>query len=713
MPLRTRFRIPDVAGLLALAAIASCGSPGRPEGGEATSPEAAPRPPLGFSPTGAGRMEAASRRIVEAVEPAKLSECLKEVTAAPHVAGTPADFRTAEQVHRRFLLFGWESRIEEYEVLLPYPEEVAVEMVRPLAFQASLRELPLDLDFDTHTSAAIPPFLAYSPDGDVTGPLVYVNRGSDEDFRELAERGVALRGAIGIARAGALYRGSKVRNAARAGMKGLLVYSDPADDGYMKGEVHPAGPWRPGSAVERGSILDIAERPGDPLTPGVAALPGARRIAARDADVIPRIPALPLAHDDARPLLEHLKGASVPDRWQGGLPFAYHIGGTADVLVRVKVRSSWEVRRIWNVIARLPGAVAPDQWVIAGSHRDAWVHGAVDPGSGTAALLETARVLGDLARQGVRPARTIVICSWDAEEFGLIGSVEHVEQHRETLERNAVLYLNADAVVSGGKMSASAGPEIAEMLRDALRAVPDERSEGKSVAETLAAFDAAPAGGGSDHVPFQHVLGAPCATVGTSGPYGVYHSLYDTYGWMKRHGDPEFRHHARLTRVLADFLLRAASATIIPYDYEALAAWIRKALDAAPVDRGAPAFVDLAEALDVLADGARAWREARDAALALDPSPSSVAAVNAALVASLRVLTADGVDPGRPFYRHLLTVVSDADGYGRQALPGIAVPEGGAAADTEAVAAAAARLAAALREIAARIERFRSALPVR
>jgi N-acetylated-alpha-linked acidic dipeptidase len=281
----------------------------------------------------------------------------------------------------------------------------------PVAFQAALAEDPTDLDIDTHAADAVGPYLAFAADGDVTGPLVYVNRGTQKDFADLRAAGIDPRGAIGIVRYGDVYRGAKLLNAQAAGLAGLLIYSDPADDGYVRGLGYPQGPWRPESAVQRGSVLDIALAPGDPLTPGEPSIPTVDRLDLEDVAGLPRIPALPLSWRDARPLLEALDGQTVPATWQGGLPFTYHVGGTGTTLVRLRVRSDWRIRRIWNVIGLLKGSAFPDAWIVAGAHRDAWVHGAADPGSGTTVLVEAARVLGNLARTGLRPSRSIVFCS--------------------------------------------------------------------------------------------------------------------------------------------------------------------------------------------------------------------------------------------------------------------------------------------------------------
>jgi len=657
---------------------------------------------LGISPTLVPALGMAEQALVHMVNTTRLADSLKELAARPHHAGSAADLLTAQYVHKQFILAGLESRIDEYEVLLPRPLEITVELLTPYAYRCSLTEEPLNQDFDTHTSAALMPHLAYSPDGDVLGRLVYVNQARKEDFRHLADLGVPIKGAIGIARYGGLFRGSKVKNAAQAGCAALLIYSDPKDDGFVRGDVYPEGPWRPASAVQRGSILDIAQRPGDPLTPGVPAFREAHRIDIESATTLPTIPAAALSAKDAHPLLESLRGPNVPEGWQGALPFPYHLGGTERVKLRVKVQFDWSVRKVWNVVATLRGYLFPNDEILVGNHRDAWVHGAVDPGSGTAVMLEAARVLGQLARDGQRPSRSITFCSFDAEEYGMLGSVEYLEHHHDRLMKNAVAYVNVDAAVSGSKLNVRGSPELSLLVAGALDAVMDDRvdhlatlldSEGRANLE--------PPGGGSDFVPFLHQLALPVVDLSSSGPYGVYHSRYDTYGWMKRYGDPGFKSHARVTRLLAVLLNRAACATVLPFDYTALADWISQKsatlpasildLDTGPLDEAVAKLRTTGVALD----------RARAALTASDPDPSRLGALNRTLSGSLRLLLADGLLAERPFYKNVLVATDQRDGYGALALP--EVQEAIAANDVTGANAAIARVAAIIHRLANRV----------
>ncbi len=622
------------------------------------------------SPTLAPKLAAAIERAQSGVQPARIADSLKVLTGKPHHAGSAADQANANYVHQRFLSAGWQSRIDTYEVLIPYPIETVVELLAPVAYRAPLIETPLDIDFDTHTQTALPPYLAYSPDGEATGVLVYVNRATTEDFEALARMGIPLRGAIGIARYGGLFRGNKVKNAAAAGLSALILYSDPKDDGFVRGDVYPKGPWRPGTAVQRGSILDVGLWPGDPLTPGEPAITGTPRLDVDVVPVFPKIPAAVLSSEEARPFLEALDGPGVPESWQGGHPFTYHVGG-GKARAHVRTLSDWRLRPIANVIATLPGTLDPESTILVGSHRDAWVQGAVDPSSGTAILLEMATVLGALARDGEKPTRSITLCSFGAEEFGIIGSVEHVERYERELADRAALYLNCDAAVSGGKLEAHAPPELRTLLQSALSRTDDERAPGSTLLDTSAPGEFQLLGGGSDHVGFLHRLAIPCLSITTSGPYGVYHSRYDTFGWMKRHGDPGFAHHTRLSRLLLAVVQEAALQTVLPYDFEALANWITATLEAPLSGVATPERESLRAAEVAFATSARTLSQALSALVESDPDPAKLVALNRALRGSFRHFLQAGMLPSRPFYKHLLVGVDADSGYEAEYVPAL------------------------------------------
>lgn len=640
----------------------------------------------GRDATARDRLERAHRRLADIVSADACAKTAATLVARPHHAGSIANYRTAKWIEGEFLRAGLETRIEEFEVPLPYPDETTVEMLRPVAYRAPLSEERLKMDFDTHAGDILSPYLAYAADGDVTGPVVYVNYGTAADWDRLAAIGLDARDCIAVARHGRVFRGAKVLEAKRRGAAALLLYSDPADDGFVKGPVYPDGPWRPKTAVQRGSVLDIAQRPGDPLTPGVPATADAKRLALSEAPTLPGLPAATLSWGDAEPILKALEGAAVPEGWQGGLPFPYRLGGTEEVVVRVKTASDWRLRKIHNVIGTLRGSRSPEEWVIMGNHRDAWVHGAADPGSGTVAMVEAARALGDLAREGLRPARSIVFCSFDAEEFGIIGSTEHVEGARERLAAKAVLYVNCDTAVTGGNFSAWASPPIAALLAEALASQPDDRTPGRSLLDALPSGPAIQwPGGGSDHAPFVHMLGIPAAEAGSGGPYGVYHSLYDTFGWMKKFGDPGFVHHARMTRALAAMLLEAAEQPLIPYDALAQVAWIEKELDAVlagtPEATSEPLGAARAEARAAAIEFEAAYAAAlRNPELRADPTTAD------ALLLRLKDVWVAG-SPADAFYRNVLVATNPADGYSAVTLP--ALRKASASGPTERAAAVA------------------------
>jgi N-acetylated-alpha-linked acidic dipeptidase len=693
---------------------AACAAPeaaeSRPADAAASRPAAADAALVPEAPTVAAVLARAYDHIAATVSSKEIEGVLKALTARPHVAGSFGGRESAKYVEGRFMLAGLETRIEEFEVLLPYPEQVEVELLRPYAYRAPLAEVPTDRDYDTHVSDALPPYMAYAADGDVSGGLVYANYGRAEDFDRLASLGVDVRGRIAIVRYGKTYRGSKVLEAARRGALAVVLYSDPADDGFTKGPEYPDGPWRPKTAVQRGSVLDIARRPGDPLTPGEASTPQALRLDLADAETLPPIPAVALSWGDAEPMLRTLDGPPAPEGFQGGLPFAYRLGGGKATAARVALRSDWKSRKIQNVIGVLRGSIWPEEEIVVGGHRDAWVRGAVDPCGGQAALIEAARILGEFAKRGVRPSRSIVFCSWDGEEFGLLGSTEHVEDRRTRLIESCHLYLNADASVSGPKFSIGGAPELRNLARAALGALADDRSD-RGVAErpdlwrtTSASGGAqfAPPGGGSDHVAFVALVGAPTLSVDSSGPYGVYHSSFDTFGWMKRFGDPDFSAHARVARAIAALVFTASTASVPDLDFGFSARRYAAEADTLGSLKGAPDVAALKAAFGAAARAGEEFSSARAAALATDPDPLKLTTANKRTLYAQRAFLADKPLKSRPFYRNRLVAVDPENGYGPYVFP--AVREALAAGDAAAASEEVRRLVAAADEWRRRIE---------
>ena len=523
--------------------------------------------------------------------PASAREHLRRLTLEPHIAGTKEDYDTAVYVRDQWRNYGLNAELKEYQVWLPYPNSPSVvELISPQHLNLPVREAPLSKD-PTSTNARITPlFNGYSATGDVTAPLVYANFGLPGDYEELKKVGVDTKGKIVLVRYGNSFRGVKAKVAEDHGAVGCIIYSDPADDGYMQGDVFPRGPWRPVASGQRGSVQYLFDYPGDPLTPGKPAVEGVARLKPEEATDLTRIPVQPISYDVAQKLLEPLKGPLRPRGFQGGLPFAYHVGGTNDVKVRLKTDMDYKIRPIWNVEARIEGEQEKDRWVVLGNHRDAWVFGAVDPNSGTSAMLELARGFGKLLKEGWKPRRTIILNSWDAEEYGLIGSTEWAEEHATELSEKAVAYLNVDVAVAGANFGASSVPSLWKLIRGATRDVKDPKT-GKSIyqqwqernresrseeEETEGEARIGALGSGSDYTPFLQHLGVPSLDMGFNGDYGVYHSAYDSFYWMANFGDPEFAYHVVAAQLWGTVALRLADADALQFDYTDYAKEIRE-----------------------------------------------------------------------------------------------------------------------------------------
>jgi N-acetylated-alpha-linked acidic dipeptidase len=596
------------------------------------------------------------------------------LTEAPHVAGSPRDRVLAEWVRDRWREYGLEQvEIVEHEVLLPYATNTQVEMsrqsggARPTHWRATFTEDAIDGDPFTARDVGVA-YHAYSASGDVTAPIVYAGSGNPSDYDWLAHHGVDVTGKIVLVRYSVpySYRGFKALTAEQRGAAGLLIYSDPADDGFKKGKTYPDGPWGPESHIQRGGIVYDFRVPGDPLTPGWASVPGARRIDAADAKSLPKIMSAPLSWRDARVLLEAMQGPEAPATWKGGLPIIYRVGG-GPATVRMRVQMDNKVRPIWTVTGRVTGTAHPDQLVIVGNHRDAWAYGGVDPSSGTASLMELARSLGALAKQGERPGRTIVFANWDAEEFALTSSTEWGEQHAHDLGEHAVAYLNVDSSASGPDFKASAVPSLNRLVVEAARDTLDLKDDERAIVSNRL-------GSGSDYTVFLNFLGVPIVDMSFSGPYGVYHSVYDNHLWMQKFGDPGFVHHAAMTRLWGVMALRLANADIVPLDYGAYAhrirEFVREKIDLArPGDRAALQPLDAAA--DRFAGAAEAAGLRMETLLAaeLDDKQAMAALSRTLMKAERAFLYADGI-PGRPWYRHLIYAPKPT--YAPEVLPGVA-----------------------------------------
>ena len=643
--------------------------------------------------------------------PGSAREHLRRLTAEPHVAGTKEDYATAVYVRDQIRSYGISSELKEYEVLLPYPKQPSiVELISPRRERLAVKEAAIAEDPSSSNPKIIPLFNGYSPSGDVTAPLVYVNYGLPPDYEALKKLGVDVKGKIAIARYGNSFRGVKAKVAEDNGAIGLIIYSDPADDGYMQGDVYPKGPWRPSSSGQRGSVQFLSTAPGDPLTPGKPAVPGVPRLKMEEVKTLPRIPVQPISYGDARRLLEPLRGPVRPKGFQGGLPFPYHVGGTEYVRVHLKTLMDFQVRKIWDVISRIDGDEEKDRWVIMGNHRDAWVFGAVDPNSGTTAMLEAARAFGALLKKGWKPRRTIVMGSWDGEEYGLLGSTEWVEENADELKEKAVAYLNVDSAVAGSNFGASSVPSMWKLIRGATRDIKDPKT-GQTVYKqwqerardrepdpemTNAEVDSdtpnaeariGALGSGSDFTPFLQHLGIPASDMGFGGDYGVYHSAYDSFYWMSHFGDPTFVYHVTAAQLWGTVAMRLADAAGLPLDYRDYASQVREFFDAtikiAKRRKLAGAFDEKAmiNALQSFAEEAERIEKARQETVAEiertrveanDRHPRAVARlkrINDALLAAERSLTDERGLRGRTWYTHQIYAPGTYTGYAAQPLP--------------------------------------------
>ncbi|MSR74776.1 MAG: M28 family peptidase [Planctomycetes bacterium] len=612
----------------------------------------------GVSPSAEPLLKTALERIRQNASPTRCLAHLKSISANNRLAGSAESRLAALYVQQQFLLHGLSTRIEEHEVLLPWPTEATVEMIAPFAWKATLSEQTLPDEIDAPQSALPLPLLAFSPDTDVTGRVVYLNRGLEADYAALAPLKLNLRGAIGVVRYGGSYRGTKVRLAAEHGLAALLLYCDPQDDGWVRGDVWPLGPWRPPQSLQRGSALDIGTIMGDPLTPGVAALPGAQRINLQEAPGIPAIAGIALNATDAGTLLAALGGPAVPAGFQGALPFTYHVGGDAKVTLRLTARSDWQTRTIQNVIAEVRGTLDPQSSIMLCAHRDAWGQGGADNAAGTATLLECAELIGRLNTQGLRPARSITFCSFDAEEFGIIGSAEYAEAHERALHGGQALCINLDACVTGPEFSVSGAPETGHFVRTALAG----RNDGATWKPRMQ-------GGGSDFAPFLQRFGTPALSVNSEGPYGVYHSAYDTYAWMKRFGDPEGRNMSAVACASACIAWAAADSTLLAVDVLAHADWIATEVRSVSTGLSAAEQTELQTAVAVLQSAATVLAARIASASASDPDPTRLIGANRLLATLPRALLQTDMEAGRPGYRHVLVGVDPADGYSALSLP--------------------------------------------
>ena len=652
-----------------------------------------------------GFRDSAKQREVEArflavPEAKRAEEHLRILTQAPHIAGSPEDKATADYVAQKFREAGLETDIVEYRVWLNYPTEISVDVTAPAGvnMHGPSRE-HVEGDPFQDDPRVVMAYNGMSPSGDVEGEVVYANYGSPEDFDRLKQLGVDVRGKIALVRYGQNFRGVKAYVAQERGAAGVLIYSDPSDDGWRRGDKYPTGPWRPDTGVQRGSIGYMFQYPGDPTTPGIASLPtlpDSQRTPPEQATQLGKIPTTPISYGDAWPILQHLAGPESPRDWQGALPFTYHVGA-GPAKVKIHLKQDYQFRTIWNVIGKVKGREFPDEWVVAGNHRDAWVYGAVDPNSGTAAMLESVHGLGELLKSGWKPKRTIVIGSWDAEEQGLIGSTEWGEQYAKELG-GAVAYFNMDVAVSGSKFGASAVPTLKQFVRDVTKSVASPKggtvyevwkkaSEKETVVgsaqDAIGGVRRAPAaqtsqdaqvgdlGSGSDYTVFLQRLGVPATDISSSGNYGVYHSVFDNFAWFKKFGDPDFVYEQQMARVYGLQMIRMADVDILPYQYDDYAKEIGAYIGAAQA-KAQNKWADKTPQFGGVLDAAKHFQEAgAKIAEKQRKAPANAVRLNAALRDAERALLVPEGLPNRPWFRHAIYAPGQYTGYAAVVIPGV------------------------------------------
>jgi N-acetylated-alpha-linked acidic dipeptidase len=633
-------------------------------------------------------------------DPKLAQEELKTLTAVPHVAASKEDYDTALYVAAKFRAAGLDTQIVPYKAWMNLPQEVFLQATNAdgkVVMTGPTRE-HVDNDPYQDDPRVLPAFNGSSPSCDLTADVVYVNYGRPEDFKKLDDMHVSVAGKIVLVRYGMNFRGVKVYLAQQREAAGVIIYSDPADDGYFQGDKYPRGPWRPDTGVQRGSVQYMFKYPGDASTPDVASTPGlpaSRRLPASQMGSLPTVPSMPLSYHDAAPILENLGGPVAPREWQGALPFSYHIGGAGLIKVHLRLKMDYAERTVWDVIGKAAGTEFPDEWVVAGNHRDAWVFGAVDPGSGTTAMLEAVHGVGVLLGQGWKPRRTLFFCSWDAEEEGLIGSTEWAEDHANQLA-HAVAYFNTDVGVSGPNFEASAVPSLKEFVRDVTKAVPSpkggtvydqwkksqddqaRRRNTNGVEEHSARGNAhvdhdvniGDLGSGSDFTPFIQHLGVPSTDIGSGGPYGVYHSVFDNYAWFVMNADPTFVYEQEMARVFGLEVLHMADADVLPYDYVTCGKEISAYLDSAQkkAEEAGLTGIDFAPAKTA---AEKFTQQAQQVKEKQDHPGSNLAAFNT----QLRQVEGDFLSepglPNRPWFKHTIYAPGEYTGYAAVVIPGV------------------------------------------
>jgi N-acetylated-alpha-linked acidic dipeptidase len=689
----------------------------------AAAPSDETRPIFGFASANAAKEHALEAQFDSHLNRDDLRAWMKRLSARPHHLGSAYDHDNALFLESLFKSWGYDTHIEQFDVLFPTPKTRLVELVAPEKYTAKLAEPPLPQDATSgQTAEQLPVYNAYSVDGDVTGDLVYVNYGIPADYEQLERRGVDVKGKIVIARYGGSWRGIKPKVAAEHGAIGCIIYSDPRDDGYFQGDVYPKGAYRNDAGAQRGSVMDMPVHPGDPLTPGAGATKSAKRLDIKDVDVLTKIPVLPISYGDALPLLRALEGPVAPPDWRGALPITYHLGA-GPARVHMKLAFNWNIVPAYDVVARLAGSERGEQWIMRGNHHDAWVNGASDPISGLVAELAEARAIGELAKTGWKPKRTIIYFAWDGEEEGLLGSTEWAEEHADELRQHGVVYINTDSN-SRGFFDAGGSHTLERLTTQAARDVVDpernvsvlERMRAHELALTASAeerkayrerelirLDAL--GSGSDYTTFLQHVGVAAMNVGFGGEGGggSYHSIYDSFDHYTRFGDPTFDYGVALAKTDGRMVLRLANADVLPFEFTTFADTVSRYLDEltkladstrrdidernrlvrdnvyaiaadptktyVPPKPETPApYLNFAPLQNAVA---RLQRAARDYAAAARGVPENAAELDHVLMHAEQLLTRNEGLPRRPWFRHQIYAPGFYTGYGVKTVPGV------------------------------------------
>jgi len=685
------------------------------------------KPLAGFDETSSRTQQQLESTYDGYLQAANIDSGIRIMSARPHHVGSPGDKAVVDYIYNKFKSWGYDVQTETFDVLFPTPKERLLEMTSPTVWKAGLAEPALKEDATSgQTREQLPTYNCWSPDGDVTAQLVYVNYGIPEDYERLERMGISVKGRIVIAKYGHSWRGIKPKVAQEHGAIGCLIYSDPRDDGYFQGDVYPKGAFKNEYGVQRGSIMDMPIYPGDPLTPGTGATKDAKRLQRSEAPTLLKIPVLPISYHDAEPLLRALDGPVAPEEWRGALPMTYHVG-PGKTQVHLKLAFNWDLKPITDVIARMPGREYPDEWVIRGNHHDAWVNGAADPISGQSAMLEEARAVSELHKTGWQPKRTIVYCAWDGEEPGLIGSTEWAEQHADELQKKAVVYINSDEN-GRGYLEAGGSHALEPMMNEVARDVTDPETHisiadrrhsrelvnaadngrlGRALLQKKG-FNLGALGSGSDYSPFLQHLGIPCFNLGFGGESsgGEYHSIYDSYDDFRRFKDPSFQYGVALARTAGRVTLRMADAPVLPFDFRAfyrtVSGYMNELIGLVDQMRETTALTNqvlkenhYAYAKDptvqLAPPAARSevpylsWLSLQNALTRLEtvtsrlsdslsrahPTGARAVLVNQALYRAEQQLLSDNGLPRRPWYRHAIYAPGFYTGYGVKTLPGI------------------------------------------